>query len=161
LVLTQTSFHLLSPYASVTMIGVDEGLQEDVELTMISSESTSTDMTARDREQNPRERDIQEAIEKGDWTAVGATAAILASTSSTGVSNVEMDDTATMTTKDSSKNSSDRSAVSSQLDDDDSRAVELAELVNSGNWDVSIVTAFHDSMFSLPTNPTNHYFVCS
>ncbi|KAL7436999.1 hypothetical protein ACHAXH_003039, partial [Discostella pseudostelligera] len=126
---------------NVTMIGVDEGLQEDVELTMISSESTSTDMTARDREQNPRERDIQEAIEKGDWTAVGATAAILASTSSTGVSNVEMDDTATMTTKDSSKNSSDRSAVSSQLDDDDSRAVELAELVNSGNWDGVVAVA--------------------
>lgn len=118
------------------MIAVDEGAQEDIELTMISSESASTTMSG-DREQYPSESDIQAAIEKGDWSAVGATAAILASSDSTGVTSVEMDDNAT---KDSSESNLGAASVGSHTDEDDARAAELAELVESGNWDVSIAT---------------------
>lgn len=110
----------------VTMIAVDEGAQEDIELTMISNESSSTDTHGREREQYPSEGDIQEAIVKGDWAAVGATAAIIASTDSTGISSMEIDDAAT---KDSSATSG-----SSHTDEDDARAAELAELVENGNW---------------------------
>ena len=116
------------------MIAVDEGAQEDIELTMISNESSSTDTYRRERKQHPSEGDIQEAIEKGDWAAVGATAAILASTDTTSLPSMEIDDAAT---KDSSGMSG-----SSHTDEDDARAAELAELVENGNWDVSNGTSY-------------------
>lgn len=123
------------------MIPLDD--EEDIELTLISNESASTKMAARDREQYPSEGDIKEAIEKGDWAAVGSTAAILASSDSTEISLDENE-----------RRDSSYSHISSQFDEDDARAAELAELVESGDWDVSIIISFYDhyTPFSKITN---------
>lgn len=84
------------------------------------SVSTATDSSPSRHNQAPSE--IQEAIEKGDWAAVGATAAMLASTSDMGDS------------------SHDRSSQS--IDDDEVRAAEIDQLVENGNWDVSNLVSF-------------------
>lgn len=118
------------------MIPIDEGSQEDIELTMISYESASIGTSAREREYYPSEGDIQDAIEKGDWAAVGATAAILASSDSTGI---EVDDDATKDFLNESHLGT--MLISSHTDEDDARAAELAELVESGNWDGVVAVA--------------------
>ena len=111
---------------SVTMLPIEEAEEEDS--TMRSSAgSVSTGISGSQTEKSPLGGDIQEAIEKGDWAAVGATAAILASSDSSAVSSVD----------ENAGSSSILSSHASTMDDDDIRAAEIDQLVETGNWDVS------------------------
>lgn len=82
--------------------------------------------------------DLDDAIQAGDWAAVGATAALLANAAS---------DTVSLSTKSYSTNkSSDASTVSNSLQSgvssvDAARAAELDHLVDSGNWDGVVLAA--------------------
>ena len=111
------------------MLPIEEELQEE-DTDNVSDRSESTGKTAQDRAQYPSGEDIQTAIEKGDWAAVGATAAILASSGS----SVEDGDFATRDSPGSS---------SRLLGDSDVQAAELDQLVDNGDWDVSIFIAFY------------------
>jgi len=120
----------------VTMLPIDEVQREDdIDSTLISDGTGSTSDIGGRRDQSPMGGDIQEAIEKGDWAAVGATAAILASDSS-GASSVEEGDNET-------RDSSGGGAVSiaSTTDEDDMRAAEIDQLVENGNWDGVVAVA--------------------
>lgn len=108
------------------MLPIEEAEEEDS--TMRSSAgSVSTGISGSQTEKSPLGGDIQEAIEKGDWAAVGATAAILASSDSSAVSSVD----------ENAGSSSILSSHASTMDDDDIRAAEIDQLVETGNWDVS------------------------
>lgn len=83
--------------------------------------------------------DLDEAIQAGDWAAVGATAALLANAAS---------DTVSLSTKSysdhkSSGSSSISVSVHSQMSSsvDAARAAELDHLVDSGNWDGVVLAA--------------------
>lgn len=124
---THVTHVLVSLYHSVTMLPIEEAEEEDS--TMRSSAgSVSTGKSGSQTEKSPLGGDIQEAIEKGDWAAVGATAAILASSDSSVVSSVD----------ENAGSSSILSSHASTMDDDDIRAAEIDQLVETGNWDVSL-----------------------
>lgn len=116
-------------YFSVTMLPIDEVSREEDSTLMDSLESVGTDLTGMYTETAPLGGDIQEAIEKGDWAAVGATAAILATKDSGPVASAQdnMD-----------LQSSQNSMMS---DDDDMRAAEIDQLVETGNWDGVVAVA--------------------
>jgi len=142
----------------VTMIPVNEDEDEE------DSDSTSddSDAPARNREDvAPMAQDLDRAIEAGDWAAVGATAAILASDSD------RDDDSAIRSTGVSTKSGSHFSSAASvstgteYTDDsglDAARAAEIDQLVESGNWDgvVAVAARYADdaSMTSSARKPS-------
>lgn len=107
----------------------------------------SNGSNGRRHDEAPLGGDIQEAIEKGDWVAVGATAAILASDSSSDGNSSTLDDNATRddATRDSTSNPSGGSGMmsvdSEAVSEDDVRAAEIDQLVESGNWDGVVAVA--------------------
>lgn len=121
------------------MLPIQEADSEDsTQMTPISEteESDSSTIGVR-RDQSPLGGDIQEAIEKGDWAAVGATAAILASSDSDSA-NLSAIDNATRDSSGGTIGSSAQMSVdSATVDEDDMRAAEIDQLVEDGNWDVS------------------------
>ncbi|KAL3806911.1 hypothetical protein ACHAXA_008921 [Cyclostephanos tholiformis] len=94
---------------------------------------------------------IEEAIEMGDWAAVGATAAILASSKSSVGARVEADDDYSDSSVESdvdddddssSRDSSGRVRYGVETTDSDvARAAEIDRLVESGNWDGVVAVA--------------------
>lgn len=111
----------------VTMIPIDEEMRSKSS----SSSSARSDVT-------PAASAIEEAIELGDWQAVGSTAKILAMTKSM----VEDDDASKSSsgsdTKENDYSSTIDSSVKSEsaatVDSDVARAAEIDQLVESGNW---------------------------
>jgi hypothetical protein len=127
----------------VTMIPVDEGDEEDS--TYMSDDSD--DPLQNRADVAPMARDLDRAIEAGDWAAVGATAAILASDS-------ERDDDSAIrsigvSTKSpsifsSGLSTSSVSGATEYTDDsglDAARAAEIDQLVETGNWDGVVAVA--------------------
>eukprot|EP00581_Thalassiosira_minuscula_P011605 CAMPEP_0183715174 /NCGR_PEP_ID=MMETSP0737-20130205/9512_1 /TAXON_ID=385413 /ORGANISM="Thalassiosira miniscula, Strain CCMP1093" /LENGTH=1373 /DNA_ID=CAMNT_0025944259 /DNA_START=219 /DNA_END=4340 /DNA_ORIENTATION=+ len=107
---------------NVTMLPIEETSERE-EDTEVSSDSESTGIR---RDNAPRGSDIHDAIEKGDWAAVGATAAILA-------------DDGTRDTTGSVL--SDLLSTGTGNEDDDARAAEIDQLVETGNWDGVVAVA--------------------
>ena len=112
-----------------------------------SSEEDSTAVTpisemssqsiGRRRDQSPPQSAIQEAIEAGDWAAVGATAAILASDSdSVASSRASREMEGELGASDSLMSNDDVTA-----DEDEERAMEIDQLVEDGNWDGVVAVA--------------------
>ena len=131
----------------VTMIPVDEGDDEE-DSTYMSDDS---DNPLQNREDVAlMAQDLDRAIEAGDWAAVGATAAILASDS-------ERDDDSAIRSSGLSTKSASASMFSSGVststgfsgttdytDDsglDAARAAEIDQLVETGNWDGVVAVA--------------------
>jgi len=112
----------------VTMLPIEEAQRE-------ASDEESAFNSAAVSDESPMGGVIQEAIEKGDWGAVAGTAAILANTSSDAMSVDEQEegsgDFATRTSR-----RSDDSTL-----DDDVRAAEIDQLVETGNWDGVVAVA--------------------
>ena len=144
----------------VTMLPIEERLDEDMS-SAVASQSTMDTLDNLGRgggsNQTPLGGDIQDAIEKGDWAAVGATAAILASSSGSGgesVASSDEGDDDSRSDQGSRGNSTGRGSdgmemsfqSSAKSDEDDMRAAEIDALVETGNWDVSTLisyAAFH------------------
>jgi hypothetical protein len=110
------------------------------------------------RDSVPEPGDIEDAIEKGDWAAVGATAAILASDSEASRSSsrassrgssrgsseeryAEGDSVMKDSTSTPSGAFSGMSVDSATVDEDDARAAEIDQLVENGNWDGVVAVA--------------------
>lgn len=124
------------------MIPIQESDNEDstAMASSVSDESSNPSNFGRRRDEAPLGGDIQEAIEKGDWAAVGATAAILASDSS--AASTQNDDNMTRDSSvDPSGEVSLMSGGSNTVDEDDERAAEIDQLVETGNWDVRCVSS--------------------
>lgn len=127
---------------SVTMLPIQEADTEEdsSHMTPISEADESESITiGMRRDQSPLGGDIEEAIEKGDWAAVGATAAILAS------SDLDSDNSSAVdnATRDGSSVKSIGSSAQMSVDSADMRAAEIDQLVEEGNWDVSIILSVY------------------
>ena len=141
----------------VTMVPVSEENEEDEESSNSSDDSDSR-LKIRD-DTAPLSKDLDKAIEAGDWAAVGETAAILASDS-------DRDDESAMKSSTSNSASNYSSGVSASTgysgETDDSgivaaHAAEIDHLVESGNWDgvVAVAARYADdaSMTSAARRP--------
>ncbi|KAL7539791.1 hypothetical protein ACHAXR_009606 [Thalassiosira sp. AJA248-18] len=84
--------------------------------------STLTDGTAA----NPTRRDLDDAIQAGDWKAVGATAALIANNVSPSKSGDDDDS---------------HSATSSVTSHEKNQVLELEQLVEAGNWQAVMAAA--------------------
>lgn len=115
------------------MLPIEEADREDESMVTDDSESTS------DPRQSIPGSEIREAIEKGDWAAVGATAAILANSGSESEDNGTKDGSAPSSKAGSGDGSIMSDLMSTQTEDEDEvRAAEIDALVETGNWDVSM-----------------------
>jgi len=129
----------------VMMIPVDEGDEEDEEDFNMSDHSSG--FTSLDQQTAPTGDDIQSAIEKGDWAAVGATAAMLASghhqNESTTASTYNRHSTDDSMTMDTSYESGDAA-----------RAAEIDQMVENGNWDgvVAVAAKYADDASTVASN---------
>ena len=117
------------------MLPIEECSREEEESTLntsVGSIMSDTDMTGIQTASAPLGGDIQEAIEAGDWEAVGATAELLATKDSSALAPDE----------DEKGSSSVLSSHASSMDDeDDLRAREIDQLVETGNWDGVVAVA--------------------
>jgi len=116
------------------MLPIEECSREEEESTLNTSvgSMSDTDMTGIQTSSAPLGGDIQEAIEAGDWEAVGATAELLATKDSSALAPDE----------DEKGSSSVLSSHASSMDDeDDLRAREIDQLVETGNWDGVVAVA--------------------
>jgi len=125
----------------VTMLPIEECDTE--EETLISDDSESTGRHERRKHLLPG-TEIQDAIEKGDWATVGATAEILASSGSDSDDDETKD--STHVSGSGSASGSGTSIMSDILsaageDEDDIRAAEIDALVETGNWDGVVAVA--------------------
>lgn len=82
-------------------------------------------------------KDLEKQIEKGDWAAVGATAALLASESRSSVGSISSGFSSEFSASSSSAFSSAISGTSL----DRARAAELDRLVEAGDWEGVVLTA--------------------
>ena len=121
------------------MIRVEEGSRKSV-----SSSSSSSSSSSRS-DKIPSAKAIEEAIEIGDWQAVGATAAMLASTKSIHEEDNESDSSSgSDMNEDDYESTIDSSAQSKStrtVDSDVARTAEIDKLVDSGNWDGVVAVA--------------------
>jgi len=123
----------------VTMLPIEEEPKEDE--TLFSDDSEGSGIGRR-RDHPPLGGDIQDAIEKGDWEAVGATAAILAdSDSSHAEDNATRDSNSTRQSGGSIMSDILSTGGSGDEDEDDVRAAEIDQLVENGNWDGVVAVA--------------------
>lgn len=122
----------------VTMIRVEEESRKSVSSSSSSSSSSRSDVT-------PSAKAIEEAIEIGDWQAVGATAAMLASTTFILEQDNESDLGSGSKMNDNDYESTiDSSALSNSartVDSDVARTAEIDKLVDAGNWDGVVAAA--------------------
>ena len=133
--------------SSVMMLPVEEEEEDDASYMSEDSERSSPPTSQGDLA--PTGDDIQAAIEKGDWAAVGATAAMLAS-SKRNKSNHRSDYERPSGSDDSRASVEDASSV------DAARATEIDRLVESGNWDgVVAVAARYADDASVQSSRTN------
>ena len=126
----------------VTMIPVDEGGSEEDS----ASTSDDSDSPVSRGDIAPMAQDLDRAIEAGDWAAVGATAAILASDSERDDESASATRSAGLSTKSGSVLSSAASASTGTEYTDESgldaaRAAEIDQLVETGNWDGVVAVA--------------------
>jgi len=126
----------------VTMIPVDEGGSEEDS----ASTSDDSDSPVGRGDVAPMAQDLDRAIEAGDWAAVGATAAILASDSERDDESASATRSAGLSTKSGSVLSSAASASTGTEYTDESgldaaRAAEIDQLVETGNWDGVVAVA--------------------
>ena len=120
------------------MIRIEEEARKSVSSSSSSSSSSRSDVT-------PTTKSIEEAIEIGDWQAVGATAAMLASTTSIHEDDDVSDSSSGSDTNEndyeSTIDSSAKSSSARTVDSDVARTAEIDKLVDSGNWDGVVAVA--------------------
>lgn len=120
------------------MIRIEEESRKSVSSSSSSSSSSRSDIT-------PTAKSIEEAIEIGDWQAVGATAAMLASTTSIHEDDDVSDSSSGSDTNENDCESTiDSSAKTSSVrtvNSDVARTAEIDKLVDSGNWDGVVAVA--------------------
>ena len=127
------------------MIPVDEGDEGEEDSTYMSEDSENPLQNREDVA--PMANDLDRAIEAGDWAAVGATAAILASDSereneSTVFSSGTKSASASIFSSDVSTKTG-FSATTDYTEDsiDAARVAEIDQLVETGNWDGVVAVA--------------------
>lgn len=130
---------MLTHYGRMTIVRVDEKSRKSARLSSSSSSSSSRS------DKTPSAKAIEEAIEIGDWQAVGATAAMLASTTSIHEEDNESDSSSGSETNEndyeSTIDSSAQSKSAQTVDSDVARTAEIDKLVDSGNWDGVVAVA--------------------
>jgi hypothetical protein len=114
------------------MVSVEE--EEDENSTYMSDGSQSSASFSKRSDAAPMGSDIQDAIDRGDWAAVGSTAAILANDPTNQTDNVSY-------LGGPSFNSGDSAAISEADTFDAARAAEIDQLVETGNWDGVVAVA--------------------
>lgn len=115
----------------VTMIPVNE---DDDENDSTSASDDSDNLVQNKDDVAPMAQDLDRAIEAGDWKAVGATAAILASDS-------DRDDESAAFSTQSGSALSLATENTGDSGGEAARAAEIDELVETGNWDGVVAVA--------------------